>query len=128
MSKDVKIRVDWYAFRTSLMIAAMMGAAFAVFAFVAGLAHGLPWPPRMDDFTFAMCAAFVIPTVGLLLYSGVSDYLAALQKANAVEQLPQAPPSYRERRVTGRRKAAGAACLPTPQPKRLAPPRRVRRQ
>lgn len=116
MSKSVKIRVNWYEFRTSLMIATYLGCIFMVFGFVGGIVVGMPWPPRLDDFTFALCAAFIIPFAWVLISQAVSDFFGALQKAGEPDS-----------GITAESPAGDAYRLASPA-RHLASPRRARRR
>lgn len=95
----VRVRVNWYEFRTGLIIMAMYGSVFAAMAFIGGIVAGLPFPPRWDDFAFAM---FVIGVVVPGVYLGwlmLRDFIAALRKATSISAADgsgqQEPPSAR---------------------------------
>ncbi len=126
MSRGVKIRVDWYEVRTWLVIAGMWGVVVMGFTTIVGVAAGLPWPPRFDDFFFAMFILGVVCPLAWLACLVLQSFFAALRTARTTEEdMSQAPPSFfsRERRITGSRAAADAADLPPSQAARLEGPR-----
>lgn len=108
MRHGYKVRVDWYEFRTGLIFMAMYGAIFAGFAFIGGTIAGLPFPPRWDDFAFAMFIVGVVVPSGYLGWLMLRDFIAALAKARSIE-------------------AADAADRPKPPVARSARPRRLSR-
>lgn len=47
---------------------------------IAGIAKGLPWPPRWDDYLFAVFMAGVVVPVGFAGWLLVRDFVVALWK------------------------------------------------
>lgn len=84
MTTETRVKIDWYEVRTGMIIAAMLGGVFMSFALIVGLARGLPWPPRWDDFTFAMVMLGVVVPGCWLARMIVRDFFVAWRKANEI--------------------------------------------
>jgi hypothetical protein len=88
------VRIDWRGFRHTLALAFAIAAMPLPLVVLAGIVRGLPWPPRVDDFTFAM-AAYVVVIGGIIFVRQAGgDLIAAWRKAHAIEAQP--PPLPQE--------------------------------
>lgn len=86
MLKGFRVHINWRkCWDDIVMMATIVALGLVPIAVVAGLASGLPWPPRWDDFTFGIAMLAGTMIVFMVCRQVGSDFMEALRKLREIQ-------------------------------------------